>query len=161
MLKAQAAFSKTARLLKTDEFSSVFCLRPWGRSSHFVLHGRFTSNEARLGLVIGKKYAPRAVTRNLIRRVAREAFRVRRAEFYCCDMLLRLYTRIDLKALPSASSSSLKALGRTEIDTLFDQVVRKITKHTWLQKHGCTRLDRLEGFKTHGTRFSNRLQKVR
>jgi ribonuclease P protein component len=31
-LPAQAAFPKAARLLKTDEFSSVFRLRPWRRS---------------------------------------------------------------------------------------------------------------------------------
>ncbi len=59
-------FPKAARLLKTDEFSSVFRLRPWRRTAHFVVYGRPTGNEARLGLVIGKKYAPRAATRNLV-----------------------------------------------------------------------------------------------
>ena len=54
-LPAQAAFPKAARLLKTDEFSSVFRLRPWRRSPHFVLYGKPTGSEARLGLVIGKK----------------------------------------------------------------------------------------------------------
>ena len=75
-LRARAAFPKAARLLKTDEYSSVFRLRPWRRSPHFVLYGKPTGNEARLGLVIGKKFAPRAVTRNLIKRLAREAFRL-------------------------------------------------------------------------------------
>ena len=70
-LRAQAAFPKAARLLKTDEFSSVFRLRPWRRTAHFVVYGRPTGNDARLGLVIGKKYAPRAATRHLVRRLAR------------------------------------------------------------------------------------------
>lgn len=127
-MQAQAAFPKAARLLKTDEFSSVFRLRPWRRSAHFVVYGRPTGNEARLGLVIGKKFAPRAVTRNLVRRVAREAFRVRRAEFGGWDVLLRLHTRIDRKALPSASSPPLKALCRAEIGMLLDKAAREIAK---------------------------------
>ena len=115
--RTQAAFPKAARLLKTDEFSSVFRLRPWRRSAHFVVYGRQTDGAARLGLVIGKKYAPRAVTRNLVRSIAREAFRVNRAQFDGFDLLLRLHTKFDRKSLPGASSPPLKALwisGRPE-----------------------------------------------
>jgi hypothetical protein len=64
-------------------------LRPWRRSAHFVIYGKPTGQPARLGLVIGKKYAPRAVTRNLVKRLARDAFRLRRAEFAGYDLLLR------------------------------------------------------------------------
>lgn len=127
-LRAQAAFPKAARLLKTDEFSSVFRLRPWRRTAHFVVYGRPTGNEARLGLVIGKKYAPRAATRNLVRRIAREAFRLRRAEFGGWDVLLRLHTRFDKKALPSASSPPLRALCRSEIEALLDKAAREVTR---------------------------------
>nr|WP_174641959.1 ribonuclease P protein component [Paraburkholderia ribeironis] len=127
-LPAQAAFPKAARLLKTDEFSSVFRLRPWRRTAHFVVYGRPTGNEARLGLVIGKKYAPRAATRNLVRRIAREAFRLRRAEFGGWDVLLRLHSRFDKKALPSASSPPLKALCRSEIEALLDKAAREIVR---------------------------------
>ncbi|WP_183081451.1 ribonuclease P protein component [Paraburkholderia fungorum] len=127
-LRAQAAFPKAARLLKTDEFSSVFRLRPWRRTAHFVVYGRPTGNDARLGLVIGKKYAPRAATRNLVRRLAREAFRLRRAEFGGWDVLLRLHTRFDKKALPSASSPPLRALCRSEIEVLLDKAAREIVR---------------------------------
>jgi ribonuclease P protein component len=127
-LQASAAFPKAARLLKTDEFSSVFRLRPWRRTAHFVVYGRPTGNEARLGLVIGKKYAPRAVTRNLVKRLAREAFRLRRAEFGGWDVLLRLHTRFDKKALPSAASPPLKALCRSEIESLLDKAAREIAR---------------------------------
>lgn len=126
--RTQAAFPKAARLLKTDEFSSVFRLRPWRRTEHFVVYGRPTGNEARLGLVIGKKYAPRAVTRNLVRRIAREAFRVRRAQFEGFDLLLRLHTKFDRKALPGASSPGLKALCRGEIETLLEKAAREVTR---------------------------------
>jgi ribonuclease P protein component len=127
-LRAQAAFPKAARLLKTDEFSSVFRLRPWRRSAHFVVYGRPTGNEARLGLVIGKKYAPRAVTRNLVRRIAREAFRLRRAEFGGWDVLLRLHTKFDRKAMPAASSPPLKTLCRSEIEELLNKAAREIAR---------------------------------
>jgi ribonuclease P protein component len=127
-LRAQAAFPKAARLLKTDEFSSVFRLRPWRRTAHFVVYGRPTGNDARLGLVIGKKYAPRAVTRNLVRRLAREAFRLRRAEFGGWDVLLRLHTRFDKKAMPGASSPPLKALCRSEIEELLNKAAREIAR---------------------------------
>jgi ribonuclease P protein component len=127
-VQAPAAFPKAARLLKTDEFSSVFRLRPWRRTAHFVVYARPTGNDARLGLVIGKKYAPRAVTRNLVKRLAREAFRVRRAEFGGWDVLLRLHTKFDRKAMPSGSSPPLKALCRSEIDVLLDKVAREIAR---------------------------------
>lgn len=127
-LQAPAAFPKAARLLKTDEFSSVFRLRPWRRSAHFVVYARPTGNDARLGLVTGKKFAARATTRNLIRRLAREAFRLRRADFGGWDVLLRLSARFDKAALPSASSPPLKALCRAEIDELFGKVAREIAR---------------------------------
>jgi ribonuclease P protein component len=127
-LRASAAFPKAARLLKTDEYSSVFRLRPWRRSPHFVLYGKPTGNEARLGLVIGKKFAPRAVTRNLIKRLAREAFRLRRAELGGWDILLRLHAKIDRKAMPSAKSPPLRTLFREEIDGLLDRAVREAAR---------------------------------
>jgi ribonuclease P protein component len=92
------------------------------------VYGRPTGNEARLGLVIGKKYAPRAATRNLVRRIAREAFRLRRPQLGGWDVLLRLHTRFDKKALPSASSPPLRALCRSEIEELLDKAVREVVR---------------------------------
>ena len=127
-MPAHAAFPKAARLLKTDEFSSVFRLRPWRRSPHFVLYGKPSGNEARLGLVIGKKQAPRAVTRNLVKRLAREAFRLRRTQLNGFDILVRLHAKIDRKAMPSASSPPLRALISSELETLFDRAVREAAR---------------------------------
>jgi ribonuclease P protein component len=127
-LQAKAAFPKAARLLKTDEFSSVFRLRPWRRSAHFVIYGKPTGQPARLGLVVGKKYAPRAVTRNLVKRLARDAFRLRRDEFAGWDLLLRLHTRFDKKALPSAASAPLAAMCANEIRELLDRAAREIAR---------------------------------
>jgi ribonuclease P protein component len=125
-----AGFPKAARLLKTDEFSSVFRLRPWARSPHFVMYGRRTGAPARLGLVVGKKFAPRSVSRNLIRRLARETFRLRRAELAGWDVLLRLHLKFDRKALPGAASPALKAMCRDEIKGLIDTAVRELPRRS-------------------------------
>ncbi|WP_317925068.1 MULTISPECIES: ribonuclease P protein component [unclassified Cupriavidus] len=88
------AFPKAARLTKTDEFSSVFALRPRRRSTHFVLYVRANGlAEARLGVVVGKKFAPRAAERNLVKRMARELFRQRRDQLSGRDVLLRLQAK--------------------------------------------------------------------
>jgi ribonuclease P protein component len=55
-----AAFPKQYRLLKTDEFSSVFGFRRALKSRHFLLHYRPRSVAeapgARLGLVVGIRF---------------------------------------------------------------------------------------------------------
>jgi ribonuclease P protein component len=130
LIARDEGFPKSARLLKTDEFSSVFRLRPWARSAHFVLYARHTDGPARLGLVTGRKFAPRAATRNLIRRIARETFRLRRPEIEGWDMLLRLHSRFDRKAMPSASSQPLRAMCREEIVTLIDNAIKTIRRRS-------------------------------
>ena len=79
------------RLRKTDEYSSVFAFRR-------VLRGRFLSvyyrpnglATARMGVVVAKKLARRAVLRNLVKRICREAFRIRRAALPRLDLVIRL-----------------------------------------------------------------------
>jgi ribonuclease P protein component len=125
-----AGFPKAARLLKTDEFSSVFRLRPWARSAHFVLYGRPTGQAARLGVVVGKKQAPRAVTRNLVKRLVREAFRVRRLELTGWDVLIRLSGKIDRVQFPSAGSAALTQMLQAQIEGLVGRAVREAARRT-------------------------------
>ena len=103
-----ASFPRRYRLTKTDEFSSVFGFRKALRSSHFLLHWRTrTAAEAqdpRLGLVVAKKLLPRAVDRNLIRRLAREHFRLLRQGLPARDLILRLAARpVELNRLQLAA----------------------------------------------------------
>ena len=100
-----------------------------------MLYARHTDGPARLGLVTGRKFAPSAVTRNLIRRLTREIFRMRRAELEGWDMLLRLHSRFDRKAMPSASSLPLRAMCRDEIVTLFDNAVKTIRRRSGETSH--------------------------
>ena len=92
-----AIFPRLYRLTKTDEFSSVFGFRKAIRSTHFLLHYRVQAQEeasgARLGLVVAKRLLRRSVDRNLIRRLARENFRVLRSGLPARDLILRLASR--------------------------------------------------------------------
>ena len=82
-------YARIRRIVKTDEFSSVFRLRPVFRTTHFVLYARpKDSGPARLGVVVAKRLAARAVTRNMIKRLAREIFR--KSEWVNSDLIIRL-----------------------------------------------------------------------
>lgn len=82
-------FSPVSRLRKTDEYSSVFTFRRSIRGRYFVLHYR-PAAAPRLGLVMAKKLARRAVTRNLLKRLARDHFRHILDTLPRHDMALRL-----------------------------------------------------------------------
>ena len=92
-----AAFPKHYRLLKTDEYSSVFGFRKALKSRHFLLHYRpreaGETPGARLGLVVAKRFLRRSVDRNLVKRLARENFRQLRPRLRSNDFVLRLATK--------------------------------------------------------------------
>ena len=110
-------FARDRRIVKTDEFSSVFRLRPVQRSAHFVLYTRINRlPHARLGVVAPKRLAPRAVTRNAIKRVTRELFR--QTPLPPLDCIVRLAKPVNAKSGP-ASTAALKAAMRQELLQLF------------------------------------------
>ncbi|GGC96285.1 ribonuclease P protein component [Undibacterium terreum] len=110
-------FARVRRIVKTDEFSSVFRLRPVQKTPHFVLYARPNAlTHARLGVVAAKRFAPRAVTRNTIKRVTREIFR--RSALINVDCIVRLSKPVNSKAGP-ATTAQLKRELRGEIVRLF------------------------------------------
>jgi ribonuclease P protein component len=110
-------YARHRRIVKTDEFSSVFRLRPVQRTAHFVLYIRANQlPHARLGIVAAKRLAPRAVTRNTIKRAARETFR--QAILPSIDCIVRLTAPVGNKSLP-ATSKALKTLLHSELQQLF------------------------------------------
>ena len=110
-------FARDRRIVKTDEFSSVFRLRPVYRTAHFVLYTRKTDlPNARLGVVAAKRLAPRAVTRNTIKRVTRELFR--QTALPSIDCIVRLSQPVNTKKGP-ATSAGLKQVLREELTRLF------------------------------------------
>lgn len=86
------------------------------RSAHFVLYARSNQlDHARLGIVAAKRFAPRAVTRNTIKRVARELFR--QSALPAIDCIVRLSKPVNSKAEP-ATTARLKAKLRSELAQL-------------------------------------------
>jgi len=109
-------FARARRILKTDEFSSVFRLRPAQKSAHFVLYTRPSPlPHARLGIVAAKRFAPRAVTRNTIKRVCRELFRTN--EIQSVDCIVRLARPVNTKDGP-ATTAALKRMLHAELSRL-------------------------------------------
>lgn len=91
-----AGFPPERRVRKTDEYSSVFTFRRSVRGRYFVLH--YVPNKlaaARLGLVMSRKMARHAVTRNLLKRLAREHFRHIVDTLPRHDLALRLAQKTD------------------------------------------------------------------
>ena len=89
-------FPKRLKLLKTDDFSSVFNFRKRIATEYLALH--YQTNELqrpRLGLVVGKKTAKLAVSRNYMRRVLRELFRLQQHEITAADIILRVQKKFD------------------------------------------------------------------
>ena len=82
---------KQAKLVKTDDFSSVFNLRKRVANKHLVLRYRPNNNNAaRLGLIVAKKTAKLAVKRNYMRRVLRELFRLKQHQLPAVDMVIQV-----------------------------------------------------------------------
>lgn len=72
--------------------------------------------QARLGIVAAKRFAPRAVTRNMIKRLCREAFR--HSGMSAVDCIVRLSAPVTDRTHP-ASTARLKAQLRQELQQLF------------------------------------------
>jgi ribonuclease P protein component len=88
---ATFSFSSQAKLLKTDEFSSVFNLRKRIANKHLVFRYRANAlNRPRLGLIVSKKIAKLAVDRNYMKRVLREMFRLNQHNLPACDMIVQV-----------------------------------------------------------------------
>ncbi|HTN64999.1 MAG TPA: ribonuclease P protein component [Burkholderiaceae bacterium] len=111
-------YPRARRIVKTDDFSSVFRLRPIRKTAHFVLYARPNSlPQARLGVVAAKRLAPRAVTRNAIKRATRELFR--QLPLPSNDYIVRLARALNSKA-DAATSTRLKGQLHAELKQLFE-----------------------------------------
>jgi len=82
-------FPKSNRLLNPKTFSYVFAKaeRFGNRNWTFIVRPN-DCDCARLGLAIAKKQLPRAVWRNRVKRVAREAFRLHKSDLSGYDIVV-------------------------------------------------------------------------
>jgi len=114
-------FPSAARLHRPSEYAAALKGRRIARGALFIVSGprQAGGGPARLGLVVPKRHAPLAVTRNAIKRVLREAFRLRRSGLPDGDLVFRLVSR------PAPGSlTALKRQVRAEADALLDRIGR-------------------------------------
>jgi len=76
--------------------------------------------QPRLGLIIGKRFAPQAVTRNALKRVIREAFRSHRQALPARDYVVRLHAKVG-----SGSLTAIKRAARAEVDGHFQRALNQ------------------------------------
>lgn len=111
-------FPRQARLLLPREFDAVFQSGRRERGRFFIcVVAPGTTAIARIGFAVGKKHLPAAHDRNLVKRLARESFRVRRDRMPPWDLVLspgRDVARGDRVAL------------RRDLDALLDRVCAQI-----------------------------------
>lgn len=105
--------------------------RPVASGPHFLVHARGVPEEetpggtpARTRLIVSapKRVLRRAVERNAMRRVAREAWRASGLHGQAVVALLRVRAAIDVRATPGAGLPARKRLARQELDRLFVDV---------------------------------------
>ena len=113
-------FERTRRIVKTDEFSSVFRLRPVFKTEHLMIYVCPNSlAHARLGVVAAKRLAPRAVTRNAVKRAVREGFRQSELlRSLGLDCVVRLSKPVGSKQNP-ACTSAIQIMLHAEVLSLF------------------------------------------
>jgi ribonuclease P protein component len=115
---SEFGFDKSLRLLKAAEYKQVFDQAKIKVSSaEILLLARPNGlTKPRLGLVVAKKHAKLAVTRNRIKRQARESFRLSQASLSAIDIVLLVR-----KGMGDLDQAAL----RQTLDHLWDQLGRK------------------------------------
>lgn len=117
-------FPRQYRLTRTDEYSSVFGFKRAIRGKLFLLHygpRREAGEPARLGLVIGKKLLKHAVQRNLVKRIAREQFRLLQPQLPARDILFRLAVKLDKPDRRAVAAEIVHLLGKLRRDAAPDE----------------------------------------
>ena len=116
--KNRNLFGSAQRLHSPRDFAAVLDTRKAVRGSCFDLHYRFADPgaPARLGLIVPKRMARRAVLRNKIKRLGREAFRQLQTAIPHYDVVLRLVR--PLRGADGRSGDVNSPLWRREIEGL-------------------------------------------
>lgn len=120
----RATLPPEARLHSPSEFAVALKSRRLARGAFFVISAAAPSDlptgqvaQARLGMIIAKRFAAHAATRNALKRVIREAFRHTRLKLPPRDYVVRLHSKVAPMSL-----TALKREARAEVDAHFARV---------------------------------------
>ncbi len=122
-------FHKKAKLIKTDDFSSVFNFRKRIFADFIVLYYQPNNLQmARLGLVVGKKVAKKAVERNYMRRVLRECFRIEQHAIPSVDLVIRVQKKFDKKDFVQLQQEFNQVIGKLKLRINISATVQSTAK---------------------------------
>lgn len=128
-----------AQRLKTrEQFQAVLACTPFARTEHFVMHRMvlevsgtqvvpqtsFAVDGLCIGAMVPKRWARRAVTRNLIKRQVYSIAAQHETLLPAAAYLVRLRSTFDRMQFKSARSDALQAAVRGEIEELFNKALR-------------------------------------
>tara|TARA_R110000772_G_scaffold26389_11_gene68090 strand:+ start:7038 stop:7448 length:411 start_codon:yes stop_codon:yes gene_type:complete len=117
---AKQGFSKAARLLGPAQFNPVFQKTAFKLSSPVILILVGNSDgPPRLGIIVAKKHIKTAVQRNRLKRIIRESFRLRQAEFGTIDLVV--LARHGLDQLDNREV-------QVQMNKLLDELILKLKK---------------------------------
>lgn len=128
-----------AQRLKTrEQFQAVLACAPFARTEHFVMHrmavtvyGTPTVSQQSLsghalwiGAMIPKRWARRAVTRNLVKRQIYSIAMEHESTLTPAAYLVRLRSTFDRRTFTSSASDVLRVAVRLEVEQLFQKAQR-------------------------------------
>lgn len=134
--RTQAARAKAwVSIPSFAQFQAPIRSKPWAHSPHFVLHlcarPEAVACDAawRIGAMLPKRHAKKAVRRNLLRRLiyaqAVQSFAAWPAQAQAMDCVVRLRAPWPAAHYPSASSPPLRRAVREELQSLFAHALKK------------------------------------
>lgn len=113
-----ARFPRAARLTKPSHFAAVFAARQKLCGRFFCVHWRENGlPHARLGLVVAKRVAKRAVRRNWLKRQIREIFRVWPGRSVGVDLVVRV---------THPPQDATRRMLRAELEVLFARLLMRL-----------------------------------
>ena len=119
------------RIRERAQFNAVLAGRPVASTQHFALHlsalqdhtALFPAQGTWLGVMLPKRWAKRAVTRNALRRQIYAVSQSLSDSLPQAAMVVRLRSGFSRDSFHSASSDALKTAARAELQQLFGRVV--------------------------------------
>lgn len=121
------------RLKTRPQFQATMAAGTMARTAHFALHSLaleaahplFSHQQACMGALVPKRWARRAVTRNLIRRQIYAVAEQQAPSLPPAAYVVRLRTAFDRGQFVSAASNALKRAVRAELELLFARLPQR------------------------------------